>query len=72
MKFIVLLLLMGILLNSAYAVDFLNSDLDEDSSPESSEDHSDRLSVLVNTAMELMGPEALENESQDQMAQTTN
>jgi hypothetical protein len=74
MKFIVLLSLMGILLNSAYAVDFLYADKDHvDVSHEAEEVHSDRFSVLVNTAMELMEPEAQETESQQLItAQTSN
>lgn len=65
---------MGILLNSAYAVDFLNSDIDQEDAPlEASKVHPNRFSVLVHTAMELMEPQAQEAESQDQLtAQTTN
>lgn len=64
---------MGILLNSAHAVDFLYSDLEhEDVSHEDHEVPKNRFSVLVNTAMELMEP-AQETEVQDQItAQTSN
>jgi hypothetical protein len=74
MKFIVLLLLLGILLNSAYAVDSLYGDMNHvDVSHEAEEVHSDRFSVLVNTAMELMEPEAQETASQQQItAQASN
>jgi hypothetical protein len=74
MKFIVLLLLLGILLNSAYAVDSLYGDMDHvDVSNEAEEVHSNRFSLLVNTAMELMEPEVQEADSDDQItAQTSN
>ena len=74
MKFIVLLLLLGILLNSAYAVDSLYGDMDHlDVSHEAEEVRSNRFSLLVNTAMELMEPEAQEADSDDQItAQTSN
>lgn len=74
MKSIVLLLTLGILLHSAYAVDLMNSGMDhEDHSRDSSEVHSTRLSVLVNTAMELMQPEAGDTEANDKVtAQASN
>lgn len=66
MKFIVVFTLLGIFLSSAYAADRPESEISQEDDKRS--EHPNNFSGLVETTMDLMGPDSPTTQNSDQLA----